>query len=188
MEDLYSISSSIERCVGNLKKCTPNAEILSAITEIQTKMALLENRILAESTSAKSYNCTTCGETEPRYFNRKISECTQCISKAAYAKMKPVIEKGKARNVAARIKRGECHYCKTAVTEENALSFDWDHRDPTEKATGVSKMNRKSDEEFFAEIAKCDLVCRNCHIIRTQKQFTEGLLKKKPNMKEKEGK
>ena len=47
--------------------------------------------------------------------------------------------------------------------------MDFDHRDPMTKAfrltTGSALL--KSREELLAEIEKCDIVCSNCHAIRT---------------------
>ncbi len=45
--------------------------------------------------------------------------------------------------------------------------MQWDHRDPATKAFPVSKMSNRSVPVILAEIAKCDLVCANCHLIRT---------------------
>src|SRR5665213_2283169 len=43
--------------------------------------------------------------------------------------------------------------------------MDFDHRDPTEKAMNVGAC--RSLKKTIAEIEKCDLVCANCHRIRT---------------------
>jgi hypothetical protein len=41
------------------------------------------------------------------------------------------------------------------------------HRDPSEKSFGLcdGKAERRSWKELRAEIAKCDLLCANCHMI-----------------------
>lgn len=53
--------------------------------------------------------------------------------------------------------------------------FDFDHRDPTEKAFGVGAngFSRKFEAQL-AESLKCDLVCSNCHRWRTHKQRCVG--------------
>jgi len=49
--------------------------------------------------------------------------------------------------------------------------MDFDHRDPRTKVDKVSSMvYRGSKMLLLAEIAKCDLVCANCHRIRTYKK------------------
>jgi hypothetical protein len=47
-------------------------------------------------------------------------------------------------------------------------AMDFDHRDPSEKKYTVSRMLlRTSTEEIIREAAKCDVVCANCHRMRT---------------------
>lgn len=50
-----------------------------------------------------------------------------------------------------------------------SVVMDFDHRPGEEKVYNVGKMTRGvvSRAAILAEIAKCDLVCANCHRIRT---------------------
>lgn len=50
--------------------------------------------------------------------------------------------------------------------------MDLDHRDPATKLFGFSRvqMARRPLDEVAAEIAKCDVVCANCHRKRTRAQ------------------
>jgi hypothetical protein len=46
--------------------------------------------------------------------------------------------------------------------------MQWDHRPGFEKLGDISAdFWGRSREDVLAEIAKCDLVCANCHTIRT---------------------
>ena len=45
--------------------------------------------------------------------------------------------------------------------------MQFDHRDPTTKAHGVTRMLMRARSVILAEVAKCDIVCTNCHRIRT---------------------
>jgi hypothetical protein len=46
--------------------------------------------------------------------------------------------------------------------------MDFDHRDPKEKSFTIASMTNKSNVELvMKEIEKCDVVCANCHRIRT---------------------
>jgi transcription elongation factor Elf1 len=45
--------------------------------------------------------------------------------------------------------------------------MDFDHRNPSEKSGNLARMGASPFEEIIAEIAKCDLVCANCHRERT---------------------
>ena len=49
-------------------------------------------------------------------------------------------------------------------------AMDYDHRDHTTKKGDVSKMTRGGPGYVAAEIAKCDLVCSNCHRVRTARR------------------
>ena len=47
-------------------------------------------------------------------------------------------------------------------------AMDFDHRDPAAKKYTVSRMLlRASTDEILVEAAKCDVVCANCHRMRT---------------------
>ena len=58
-------------------------------------------------------------------------------------------------------------------------AMDFDHRDPADKSfnLGAGKVLLKSRAALVAEIAKCDVVCANCHRIRTQRAFASGTLR-----------
>lgn len=49
------------------------------------------------------------------------------------------------------------------------VCMDFDHRDPLLKVSGISEMiqARLSLDTIMKEIDKCDLVCANCHRLRT---------------------
>lgn len=54
----------------------------------------------------------------------------------------------------------------------NILALEFDHRNPEEKQYDISSiLNNGSLKKLLKEIEKCDIVCRNCHAIRTQKMF-----------------
>ena len=62
-----------------------------------------------------------------------------------------------------------CADCGLSLPEHPEV-FDFDHRDPAEKHAAVSALvTRGTFEDFAAEIEKCDVVCANCHRIRTRK-------------------
>lgn len=49
--------------------------------------------------------------------------------------------------------------------ESNPILLDFHHKDPTQKRIKVSKMTGYSRREQFAEILKCDVFCKNHHIL-----------------------
>lgn len=55
---------------------------------------------------------------------------------------------------------GRFHYCV----------MDADHRDPDIRLFSLSRANANiSISEFFSELDKCDIICANCHRLRTFK-------------------
>jgi hypothetical protein len=45
--------------------------------------------------------------------------------------------------------------------------MDVDHRDPSAKVEGVTRLVNRRYSTLMAEVAKCDIVCANCHRLRT---------------------
>lgn len=56
--------------------------------------------------------------------------------------------------------------------------MQFDHRDPAQKKFNLSRSDGKSKAAVLEEIAKCDVVCANCHAERTFEQMLQGKLKK----------
>jgi hypothetical protein len=53
--------------------------------------------------------------------------------------------------------------------------MDFDHLDRSQKVANVGVIiTRGSWAKLKAEIAKCEVVCANCHRLRTQKQQQNG--------------
>jgi hypothetical protein len=63
------------------------------------------------------------------------------------------------------LKGGPCSDCGNSYPPE---CMQWDHRLGETKVRSISSMWSQSREKVLAEIAKCDLVCANCHAIRTK--------------------
>jgi hypothetical protein len=71
----------------------------------------------------------------------------------------------KLRSIVDDAKKGPCLDCGRIYPP---YVMDFDHRDPKTKIAKVSAMVYKGSEPLLrAEIAKCDLICANCHRIRT---------------------
>jgi hypothetical protein len=64
-----------------------------------------------------------------------------------------------------RLRRVPCADCGGQF---EPCSMDFDHRDPMAKSSMVPGMiGRAGDARILAEVAKCDIVCANCHRTRT---------------------
>lgn len=58
--------------------------------------------------------------------------------------------------------------CADCGYAEHPAALDFDHRDPATKEFSVGARTRAaSPKKLWAEIAKCDVVCANCHRVRT---------------------
>jgi len=64
------------------------------------------------------------------------------------------------------LKSGPCADCGLKFVP---CQMDFDHRDPATKVKGLAQMFHWARGKILAEVAKCDLVCANCHRDRTQK-------------------
>lgn len=96
-----------------------------------------------------------------------------------FAQMKrDCVRRWKQRNRALlwELKKAPCGDCHESFPAE---CMDFDHRDPKTKLRDISRMVDRPSEEILAEIAKCDLVCANCHRTRTKKR-RQGVTRKKP--------
>lgn len=72
----------------------------------------------------------------------------------------------KRKNVVIEIK--ESTPCADCGNYYPHYVMDFDHRDPSIKTMNVSRMvSLRGVETILEEIAKCDLVCANCHRERT---------------------
>jgi hypothetical protein len=58
--------------------------------------------------------------------------------------------------------------------------MDFDHRDPSQKRFNLSsaRAGLKNRTELLEEVAKCDIVCANCHRLRTRRQHRARLATK----------
>lgn len=80
----------------------------------------------------------------------------------------------KARNLKAwmlELKSKPCNDCKAAFP---SCCMDFDHRNGTKKEYNLGSMfaHHYSRELIEIEISKCDLVCANCHRLRTRDRRT----------------
>ena len=65
-----------------------------------------------------------------------------------------------------RIKETKEKPCMDCGIQYPYYVMQFDHRDPKIKIKNVSLMWNYSDKKFFEEVAKCDIICANCHFER----------------------
>lgn len=66
-----------------------------------------------------------------------------------------------------KLERGSCMDCGIEVEDWNTAVFAFDHRETETKSFSVARGIGRSEETIRTEAGKCDLVCHNCHAIRT---------------------
>lgn len=102
-----------------------------------------------------------------RYHSEAGQATRQVAAKRHYAE---------ARGLLIRLKDKPCHDCGGTFP---VFVMEFDHRDPTQKKMRVSAFAAAGHiPGMLAEIEKCDLVCSNCHRIRTHRQQELGLIKR----------
>jgi len=117
----------------------------------------------------KQKRCPRCDKVKliTKFYIKKHridSWCKTCSLKQAKIRM------NKVRNFIRTCKSKPCMDCKKKYPY---YVMDFDHRDPKKKKFALSKVVGKSctlKKTLQIEINKCDVVCANCHRIRTQKQ------------------
>ena len=109
--------------------------------------------------------CTFCHRLVSQQ-ERGVQKQKSKIKKKAYVNQK-------------KLKIGECKVCKRKLEkEEECCAFDFDHIDAKLKQDNICKMVlRYTLKRFFQcidlELAKCRLLCANCHIDHTRKRRRE---------------
>ncbi len=141
-----------------------------------------------------TYTCEICSTVKTAYAhpNRTYRACSrQCAMRLARTKTR---KHGKTidPSAAARwrkeranrnhqishqnmLDRGECalhptynNGQKLHVTTDNLPMFAWDHIDRSLKYANVAKLKHRNAQQLQTEIEKCQLVCHNCHAMKSK--------------------
>lgn len=67
------------------------------------------------------------------------------------------------------ILKAKCRPCADCNIQYNPWVMQFDHRDPLQKRFDLSDGHQHSVKILLIELAKCDVVCANCHAERTQR-------------------
>lgn len=138
----------------------------------------------------------TCGrcnqEKDESCFNKKgkglTSHCKECLKEyrvqycsnpVNYAKHIKTslaareIRKKKYTNIINNLKSVPCADCKNSF---DPICMDFDHLDGKDKEYNVSRMVSETHSltNILNEIAKCEVVCSNCHRLRTLHRRTNA--------------
>lgn len=149
-------SSDIIKFMKQCVKCLQEKPLIDFVVSKSTKSGF------------KAY-CKECQKNQQRkYFlaNREKRRSQIKINMRAWkTRLKQEIDAYKAR---------PCLDCGNTFP---VCCMDFDHLDGTKKVDNISAMisNRTtSREKIYEEISKCELVCSNCHRIRTHQRIKNG--------------
>jgi len=113
-------------------------------------------------------------------LNRKCKGCYNLYMREYYSKKKDThisrVQTAKQRRIALhRAKLWEYFSINPCIScgESNPKVLELDHLNPKQKTRGVAKMISRNFawEKIVDEIAKCQVLCLNCHRKRTIDQF-----------------
>ncbi len=119
--------------------------------------------------------CSSCKISKPlTEYNDTLTkkqslcrECNKAYQKAHYIQNKPTyISNKKAREKANHdwLKEYKSTLQCSRCPENNPVCLDFHHRDPETKLFGIGNDHYKvSLKKLQEEIAKCDVLCANCH-------------------------
>ena len=116
--------------------------------------------------------CRVCGERKPReefYYSKgwQSRPCRPC--NRAYTRQRGMERAEYLRKY--RLDRG----CMDCGYREHWIALEFDHRPGEVKLFEVSQFRFiGSWQQMLDEIAKCDVVCSNCHRIRTHERGDSG--------------
>ena len=108
----------------------------------------------------RSTRCITCEGGQPELDRVKRPKLGAQVP--SYYKKKELINSAKKKP------------CADCGKRFPSVCMDFDHRPGCGKSMNLSQMGNARLELIVAEIAKCDVVCSNCHRIRTAKRGHPG--------------
>lgn len=133
--------------------------------------------------------CTGCRQDHPQDFfawknkkkqirHKRCKNCTRAATKQHFLLHREKYDNRSKKAWKQRQKENQekilqyllAHPCPCGESDPVVLQFD--HRDRTKKRKEISVMIRTySWKTIEIEIAKCDVLCSNCHLRKTSKQF-----------------
>ena len=118
----------------------------------------LEFNFKNKSLDLRHSYCRECGKIFTRNHYKK--------SKESYLK-RNLRSYGKRRKIVVEAKQ---HPCADCGVQYPYYVMDFDHRENEIKSFPLNRVNNATVKVILAEMAKCDLVCANCHRERTHQR------------------
>ena len=115
-----------------------------------------------------SKSCHRCG-VEPRldYPSRPgFAYCASCSKEV----QREALQKRRQYTDQIKLERG----CEVCGYNAHPAALTFDHLDPAQKSFYIGSQKRVSKARLDAEIAKCRVICANCHNIHTHEQQVQS--------------
>lgn len=122
--------------------------------------------------------CSKCQQDKPlsEFYRKKNSHqgwCKKCaiINRIEYYRKnrKNETDRNKVyrQKVVNWLKELKAHPCTDCGIQFHHAAMQWDHIPGEPKSANISNMVDHAKSRILAELDKCELVCANCHAIRT---------------------
>lgn len=114
--------------------------------------------------------CRTCGleKGEDGFYvdstGRPKLDCKPCYCEVTSANGRARYARHRAQLNAIKLESG----CVDCGYRDHPAALDFDHLPGTDKRLNISKETKASWARIEAELAKCEVVCANCHRVRTE--------------------
>lgn len=145
--DRFATLCDIERLYYSEMKRCPRCGLTKALTEF--------HRNARRSDGHQSY-CKSC--------RAQIDHARYVRQRAAGTRRRNEFDVGRVAWLRSLKAGRPCHDCGRIFAPE---AMQWDHLPGAVKLGDVSTLRGRSKQEILDEITKCELVCTNCHILRT---------------------
>lgn len=124
----------------------------------------------------KNQRCSDCKKLLPltaEFFHRDKtmkngfkSRCKECV-KAEYKSKKDLgilptnlLKRNENKDMIVKIFGNACECCGESVHNS---AYDFHHKDPSTKQFKIADKCGTFDKKLVIELAKCDMLCKNCH-------------------------
>lgn len=108
--------------------------------------------------NGKSQRCSHCQKERMRAYTEDNKTELNAKKRVTYNRMRALLHE---------LKSVPCADCGGTF---DPVCMDFDHRDSASKVARVSDLIHNGEAAIMAEVAKCDVVCSNCHRLRTYRQ------------------
>lgn len=131
---------------------------------LPNRQCLLCNDIFTPTAKCQKY-CVKEDVLHYAFYYRRRLKWYMVANKTQY----PKVVKQRIKRRSRWIGKYKCAKgCKDCGYNQFSVALDFDHIDPNNKTLAVSKLLSSNLKKLMSEIRKCEVVCANCHRVRTE--------------------